>query len=154
MSVDFTRIIPTDPWWVPTAAQADAAVAVVDHIMNERRGELEIKAPGRVEFVDAGANWETAYCPSCRYELGTRWTVDQISAAYDAEKGYGSLTITTPCCASEISLNDVDYRWQQGFASWWISVRDANRGTALSDNELEHIEVALGHRVREINSHL
>lgn len=153
MSVDFTRVIPTDAMWVPTAEQAAAATAVMDTITPDRYGELEIRASGRVEFVDAGANWETTLCHLCGTELGARWFADQLSEIWVAESGFGDLSITTPCCGRATSLNDLEHRWPQGFASWCLEVRDANHG-ALSDDEVRLLTEALGHPIRVVYSHL
>jgi hypothetical protein len=55
-------LIPTDPDWVPDAHQAIKAREAVDQLTPARDGEIETCAPGRVEFVNCGENFESIGC--------------------------------------------------------------------------------------------
>lgn len=146
-------LIPTDPEWVPDADQATQAEQAVDRLTPAREGEIDFRAPGHVEFVHCGENFETIGCPSCGAMLDIKWWHERMNAAYDGTSSFGALDVTTPCCGVTSTLNDLDYNFPQGFASWWVRVHYANRPW-LDDTEREQVEAALGHAVREIRLHL
>jgi hypothetical protein len=154
MSDGWLILIPTDPEWVPDAQQAARALEAIDQLTPERSGEIETFAPGRVEFVNCGENFESIGCPACGATLlDGEWWGERMSAAYDRASGFGALDVVTPCCGSATTLNDLDYHFPQGFASWWIEVHTANRGW-LDDAERTLFETALSHPVREIRLYL
>jgi hypothetical protein len=146
-------LIPTDPEWVPDTEQAAKAQQMVDRLTPAREGRIAVNAPGRVDFVNCGENFETIGCPSCGAILDLKWWHEGMNAAYDGIAGFGTLDVTTPCCGTATTLNDLFYDFPQGFASWWIEVHYASRSW-LNDTERRQVEAALGHPVREIRLHL
>jgi hypothetical protein len=147
-------LIPTDPEWVPDADQAAKAREVIDQLTPDRDGKIETYAPGRVVFVHCGENFETISCPACGATLDIRWWHTGMDAVYDSRTGsLGALDVITPCCGAATTLNDLDYNFPQGFASWWIQVHYANR-LWLDDAERARVESALSHPLREIRRHL
>lgn len=146
-------LIPTDPGWVPDAHQAIKAREAIDQLTPARNGGIETCAPGRVEFVNCGENFESIGCPACGAMLDGEWWKERMSAVYDRTGGFGALDVITPCCGYATTLNDLDYNFPQGFASWWISVHYASRDW-LDDAERMRIEAALSHPVREIRLYL
>ncbi|MBV8861668.1 MAG: hypothetical protein JO082_10765 [Mycobacterium sp.] len=146
-------LIPRDPEWVPDADHADKAEHAVDRVTPTREGAIDARAFGHVEFVHCGENFETIRCPSCGALLDFGWWGERMAAADRGTAGFGSLDVTTPCCGANSTLNDLDYNFPQGFASWSVRVHYANRPW-LTAAEREQVEVALGHAVREIRLHL
>ena len=55
------------------------------------------------------------------------------------------------CCATETSLNDLQYVWPAGFARTELTVHEPDRGW-LSTGERGRVEQALGHPLREVRT--
>jgi hypothetical protein len=58
MSVNFLRLIPTEPNWVPANCEASAAIAVLRSVAPNSRA-ITTKTHDTVVFVDAGDNSES-----------------------------------------------------------------------------------------------
>lgn len=149
MSDNYLRLIPTDPAWAP-AADAVAAVGEVVRRLVPDGETFEPLCFDSVQFVDAGGNFETVFCPGCDAELSDGWWGEAMDTAYQSQPV--SLPVTTPCCALRTSLNDLRYDWPQGFSTWRFEVRGPGRQRLTAD-ELAQVEQALGHPVREIWAH-
>ena len=72
-----------------------------------------------------------------------------------AENDFADLTVRTPCCDTETTLNDLDYRLPAGFARFVLSVQDPQREGRpdLTPEDLAAIGHALGHDVRQVLAH-
>jgi hypothetical protein len=151
MSDDVLQIIPTAPRWVPTRANGAAAVAALRE-MTPLAGEATARLSDEVELVDAGANFESIRCPLCGDQIDIEWWQSTMSDAFEASR-FDDLSITTPCCSSPSSLNDLVYDWPQGFSRWRAEVFNPDRGP-LSEEERTRIGQLLGHDVREIWTHV
>lgn len=64
-----------------------------------------------------------------------------------------SLAVTTPCCDTDTTLNELVYDVPSGFSRFGIKVWSPNRGV-LSDDELDGIGGVLGQSVRQIWSRI
>lgn len=60
-----------------------------------------------------------------------------------------SLAVTTPCCDTNTTLNDLIYNVRCGFARFGIAVWSPNRDM-LTEEELARVGDALGQPVRQI----
>jgi hypothetical protein len=150
MSDNWLRLIPTEPGWVPSAAQAAAATALLRSLA-PNADEIEAVSHPDVVFVDAGANFERVGCSVCGEDLSLDWWQERISVASD--DAFRSLTIRTPCCDVSVSLNDLSYDWPQGFARFELEAMNPGRGK-LSAEELGDLAETLGAEVREIWTHI
>lgn len=150
MSENILRIIPTAPGFRPANDAARALVDRVRQIAPDAR-DVEIVDSSDVTFVDAGTNFETVSCSVCGVNLDLDWWGEQMSVAWDTR--FEELDVVTPCCNSTCSLNDLDYHWPQGFARWYVTVHDPNRGP-LNQSELDSLRSALGHELRVIWTHI
>ena len=102
-----------------------------------------------VVFVDAGSNAERIGCPACGAALGEEWWAGRVERA--AATGYSRLAVTTPCCGTRTTLNDLDHVWPAGFARAELVVSVPRRGW-LTEEELQQVAAALGHDVREVRT--
>jgi hypothetical protein len=75
----------------------------------------------KIQFADAGLNFEFVKCPSCKDDL-MEWWCDAMSSAYAEKSGFFNLETVTPCCSTETSLHDLEYGYQQGFYKIMIEV--------------------------------
>ncbi|MGW1028855.1 hypothetical protein ACWD4J_35125 [Streptomyces sp. NPDC002577] len=123
MSSDYLRVIPTEPSWVPDEAHASAALAVVRAAV-PAGWDYSVRTHDEVVFVDQGGNFESVSCPYCSSALDDWW---QERMGEAAETSFSQLTVTTPCCGREVSLNDLDYRMPAGFARFEIEVEGPER---------------------------
>ena len=150
MSENILRIIPTEPGFRPSDDAARALIDRVRQIAPDAR-DVEIVDSSDVTFVDAGANFETVSCSVCGVSLDLDWWSEQMSVAWDTR--FEELDVVTPCCNSTRTLNELDYQWPQGFARWFVTVHDPNRGP-IDQSEIDSLRFALGHELRVIWAHL
>lgn len=149
MSEDILSIIPTDPTWVPTRAQAKAVRTALQRLV-DTAATVTDEVLQQVAFIDAGENFESTRCPTCHAGVDQEWWAEAMARA--AEADFTDLAVTTPCCASPTTLNDLIYEWPQGFARWTLTVENPARGP-LTPKEHAVLAKALAHPIREIWSH-
>ncbi|MEV5527666.1 zinc ribbon domain-containing protein [Streptomyces prunicolor] len=152
MSDNYLTLIPTDPYWQPDRAAAHQAKAALSALLPDadaRRG-LTARWHDTVEVVHCGTNLETIRCPHCGAD-SSAWWADALQERYT--EGFSTLLVTTPCCDTETSLNDLTYDWPMGFASFRIEALNPNRGR-LTDQELTSVTAAAGHPLRQILTHI
>jgi hypothetical protein len=111
---------------------------------------VEVELYDEVTFIDQGANFERLSCAACQADLAMKWWSDQMGRAGDA--GFTNLVVTTPCCGTKTSLNDLIYDWPAGFAQAELSVLNPRRGW-LDDAELAHVAIELGHPLKQVMAH-
>jgi hypothetical protein len=64
------------------------------------------------------------------------------------------LDVLLPNCGETSSLNDLEYDWPMGFASFEICVLNGTRAQyELQRDELEQVGSLLGHPVRQVLAH-
>ena len=156
MSDDVLSIIPTDPTWQPTEAAADRAIAILEGLA-PGAGDLDVEIEAdfydKITPVDPADNLARIGCPRCGRDIDLDWWHDLVETAVDEEDGFDTLDVVVPCCESTVSLNDLDYDWPAGFASFEIAVWNPDRGQ-LTDAELAAVAAALGHPVRQVMAHI
>jgi hypothetical protein len=149
VSDNYLRLIPTDPTWHPGTDAAQRAAATLSALV-PGADSIEVELHDEVTFIDQGANFERLSCPACRAELGMDWWSERMGQAGDS--GFTNLAVTTPCCRTSTSLNDLTYDWPAGFAHAELSVRNPQRGR-LDDMELAQVAAALGHPLKQVMAH-
>lgn len=150
MSDDWLILIPTDPQWIPTEAQQAAARVVLERLCPnaERR---DVAASDTISFRDAGANFSAIRCPNCGAQIDRDWWLARMDDANS--NSFTDLSVVTPCCGTNTTLNDLEYDWPQGFSIWALEAMNPGRGR-LTEDELRAFATALGHSVREIWTHI
>jgi DNA-directed RNA polymerase subunit N (RpoN/RPB10) len=151
MSDSYLRLIPTDPGWRPDDVALRRAVRVLRELVPEADRVRGRQHEG-VVFVDAGSNAERVDCPACGAELAEDWWAGRLDRAGRPSAGaFTDLAVTTPCCETRTTLNDLDYVWPAGFATAVVEARNPGRGW-LTPDERARVEQALGHPLREVRT--
>jgi hypothetical protein len=149
MSDNYLRLIPSDPRWRPSERPAqDAATLLSRYRPDADRCSAEFCE--EVTFFDAGAKTESITCPFCRTNLGDWWG-DAMGRAYRSK--FADLTIKTPCCDSETSLNDLTYVWPAAFGSFALEAANPGR-PSLSEAERLELERTLGSPLKLVWQHV
>ncbi len=144
MTDNILSVIPTDPWFVP-----DAGAQMIGHGLFSsfvvKADEINVVIPDEVRFVDAGENFASVACPVCGTDL-SGWWQQAIDSAF--ENQFTDLNITTPCCNSNGSLNDLVYDWPAGFASFILEAR--NPAGDVSEGQLKLLAGVLKCELRKV----
>jgi hypothetical protein len=146
-------IISSDPAWVPSGDLADRALRVFGRLVP---AATEVKAEffDGIHFVDQGSNFESVSCPQCGELLDEAWWSEQMDAAWSARASrFADLQVVAPCCAARSSLNDLDYCWPAGFASFTLSAWNPGRGGFLPGAEMEELAAVLRSPLRQVYAH-
>ena len=150
MSDNILKLIPTQPEYVPDKDAQFAAQELLGRFVGSEH-EVLAYTTQQVEFVDAGANFDSLSCPACGQLISGEWWSAAMSKAN--ESAFTHLNVVTPCCQTQTSLNDLNYNWAQGFARFVLQVR--NSGIATLDKfVLNQLETILGCKLRVIWAHL
>jgi hypothetical protein len=149
MSDNLLRLIATDPEFAPSPESAEVARRQLARLVPDAE-EVRAVLTDDVIFIDAGINFERVRCPGCGRELDEEWWTEQMDNASTAK--FSSLEITTPCCASRVSLNDLTYEWPVGFARFILEARNPNVKD-LPDDAIAALGAALGTPLRRIWAH-
>ncbi len=159
MSTSVILLIPTDPEFVPAALSQEQAMTLLQSLLPDPASVVTARVTEYVEFVAQGENFERIVCPFCPTELVIQWWHEVMNKAY--ERRFTDLSVNTPCCHAETSLNDLQYEWPAGFARFVLElyepfVRDPDSvyGTLeLSAETLEKLKEVLGCPLRVIRAH-
>jgi hypothetical protein len=148
MSDTWLIVFPTDPLATPSEERCEAAFDLICALRPEAE-DPELHVSDSPEFFDCGGNFEAVFCPFCAAEV-TPWWMEQMDRWWEGD--HHSLAVETTCCGRTTSLNDLDYRWPQGFAC--VAVELMNPDADFEPSELKQIEAALGVPVRLIWRHI
>jgi hypothetical protein len=124
---------------------------ILQNIKSDEVGynEISVVFGQQPVFIDCGSNLECISCPNCNQELPSKWWGQAMNNSYASH--FGDLTVTTPCCNTITSLNNLEYDMPCGFASFYISI--ANPKAEPTQNDLERIESVLGVPVKTVIAH-
>ena len=149
MSDHFLVVIPADP---NTSLPKDGGEALCSALREMADSdECRVKSfDGSVRFVDCGENFESVSCPVCGATLDTEWWGDQMDHCWNAEERHFHLhPHALPCCGASKDLSELVYELPQGFATWFVSARNANRGP-LTEAEVSALETIAGFKLTAI----
>ncbi|MGD0634095.1 MAG: hypothetical protein ABSA13_07435 [Beijerinckiaceae bacterium] len=145
MSDYFLMFVPTDPKWQPTKADAERAVELFKSIAPHAR-DVEATFTDDVEFHDPGGNWSGVNCAACGADLED-WFFETADKIYN-ETHFADLSVTTPCCGLQTSLNDLNFVWPAAFGRF---VLEAMRpGLDTNEDQEKAIAACLGSDLRKI----
>ena len=151
MSDQITIFIPHDPRFVPTKEAQHAAVTMLGQLA-PRPDDIASDVDDEVTFRDCGENFESVACPNCRRKIDLgRWQ-GWMSEDYSEGSGFCLRSFATSCCATTVTLNDLVYKWPQGFSRYYLSAR--NVGSRLSAASMGRLEKALGCKLRTIRQRI
>jgi hypothetical protein len=149
VSDDFTRLIPRDPLFVPTAEAQRRALRLLRKIA-PKADEVTASVSDEVQFVDCGSNWDGVRCPHCRATLDDWWNT-AFEAASESE--FTKLDFKLPCCRKRTALPELDYVWPVGFARFVLEARNARLGGKISKRRLAELERVLGCTILVVRAH-
>ena len=146
MSEHYLVVIPADP----AVALPETAEAVRMALAEMTGGtESRVKDYGKLQFIDAGENFERTACPGCAAEIPNETWQAWMASDWHGDEGFHLHRHETPCCGASVTLNELDYQSPQGFARWFVSARNAGRGP-LTSEELARLEAVAGLKLRAI----
>ena len=146
MSDHFLVVIPAEPdVQLPDSAD-DLRAALAELAGGD---ESRVKDYGKLQFIDAGENFESVACPGCSAVIPLETWQDWMEADWHGEEGFHLHRHKTPCCGESTTLNRLVYNFPQGFAHWFVSARNANRGP-LTPEEISRLEAIAGMKLRAI----
>ena len=148
MSDCITKIIPANPYsHIAPQTLQEAVNYLTANALAENITSIVYDTPA---FIDCGENLEEIKCPICGETLDFDWWGNAVDEA--AEIGFSDLTIATPCCHKDSSLNDLKYNFPCGFACAEIDM--LNPTSELDDDCLKPLRELIGEPIRIIYSHI
>jgi hypothetical protein len=154
VSDNYIRLIPTAPSWKPDGDAAEAATRYVAGLFAGTGGfadEVVHEYYGQVAFIDSGVNTGSAACSSCGAAVDLAWVFEVMD---ERQHDLSPLHVVLPSCGETSSLDDLEYDWPMGLASFEISLLNATRAQyELQPDELERVGSLLGHPVRQVLAH-
>jgi hypothetical protein len=151
MSDDYIYFVPTDPRFVPGPSAVERAVAVLEQHA-PRADEIGAEQSDGIRLFDAGANFETVNCPTCRREIDLEWWQDCLDRDADGEH-FRLASHAVPCCGAQHSLDQLVSDWPQAFGRFALVASNADIGRVDDALKVE-IEKALETKVTVVYQHL
>lgn len=90
---------------------------------------------------------ETIVCPACGTVLDDQWWMKVVDRAYNNGK-FTDLTVSTPCCDTLCSLNELVYDWPMGFACFVLEA--VSPLTDIGNRQQDLLEQILQCKLRKI----
>lgn len=149
MSDHFLVVIPADPSAPLPEDGGDAICTALRDFAGS--DECRVKSyDDRVQFIDAGENFESVSCPACGVTLDQDWWSGQMDHCWNSEERRFNLHAhALPCCGASKDLSELVYDGPQGFATWFVSARNEGRGP-LTKAEVAHLETIAGQKLTAI----
>ncbi|MCI0556433.1 MAG: hypothetical protein L0287_36285 [Anaerolineae bacterium] len=148
MSDNILKLIPSSSTFIPEDHFIEEALTFLRQHVKSAKNISSTKSD-MPRFIDQGANFEKIICPNCRSLIDVTWWQNAMDQAY--KTGFSDLSILTPCCGIQTSLDKLEYYWPAGFARFSIEIR--NPGIEVADEVLEKLEMILHTPVRKIWAH-
>jgi hypothetical protein len=148
MSDDWMIVVPVDALAKPPQERIDAAFSLLQELRPDG-DDPELHVDDVPAFFDCGSNFENVFCPFCEAVLESSWWNAAMNRWCEDQR---KLSVETPCCHRETSLNELDYDAPQAFAC--VGMELMNPGYDLEPEERRQVEGALGLPVRIIWRHL
>ena len=149
MSDTFLRLIPTRPEFVPSNESSEAAAGKLRELM-PNADRIEVIRFEEIQFVDQGGNFERVLCPECGADVTERFS-EWMETAF--RSGFKMRNVSLPCCGKDADLNDLDWQWPAGFATFMLEAMNPQLPGWLPDDDRRDLEAILGCDIRQIYSH-
>lgn len=158
MSDHWIAVIPSDPNYVPTVEQAEAALSFLLELAPDSDG-VKYSTSVEIRFRDCGANFESVACPFCGALLDEDWWAQCMAAdsggveGDSSDRGFRLGSFLLPCCGGKAALNDLVYHFEQGFSRFILEAMNPNIGR-LDEAHVQRLSDLLGAPVRVIYQHI
>ena len=149
MSDNWLQLIPSNPSFQPSAEAAKHAEQLFASFVPDA-DEVSASFKNSVEFFHPGANWSGVKCPSCGAEAELWWVG---AMQHGAETQFQDLVVTTPCCGSRVSLNDLQYVWPAAFGRFVLEALNPNIKD-ITINQEQLISSCIGCGLRKVWVHI
>jgi len=151
MSTQILSIVPTKVTFIPhNAAQAEA-LRFLRSIISDAR-EIKVWESNSTQLIHPVEYFKQVNCSSCHAEI-TDWWVDAVDNAY--KSNFENLAITTPCCRTITTLNDLEYISEAAFARFALKIYDAAVSyNGISANEVAKLESILDCPIKQVITRL
>ena len=150
MSAYYTKVIPTDPYFLP---EDDRLLKTADYLLDVLWAmEVKVNVTEAPVFIDCGGYLEDIRCPLCGASLEFDWWTPLMDQRF-VNGGFPDLEIAAlPCCGGKSSMDRLDYQAACGFARAEIRLLYPRR---QPDGDcLAQAEALLGTPVRTIYSRI
>ena len=145
MSSNRSHVIPTDPFFVPEPACAQAALALFKQLLPSA-ADHSAAVHDKPEPIISAMAFDTVRCPLCHTEILDWWKSDAWPHA--ESQTFKDLSLQTPCCSKPASLDSLDYANALAFARFEISA-ETHGWIELSDELLAQMALALRCSVKQ-----
>jgi len=149
MSDNWLQLVPADPHFQPSIEMAEGARTLFASFVPDA-DEVTYSLKDSIEFFHPMANWSGVECPSCGVDAEPWW---EEAMQQGAQEIFNYLFVTSPCCNSRVSLNDLHYIWPATFGRFVLEAMNPNVSGLTPDQELA-LSQCLGSRVRTIWVHV
>ncbi|MDD3293428.1 MAG: hypothetical protein PHG20_01930 [Geobacteraceae bacterium] len=147
MSTEFLFIIPAAPCYVPPPDMRARALDAFKKML-PTADEVDAIVHNEIRFIDAGARFETVRCPICDSELDQIWWGDAMNIAH--RSAFRDLKVKLPCCDSQSTLDNLQYKMPSGFAQFLLQAREPGPGRYLTVDKLQALESILGTPLKQV----
>jgi hypothetical protein len=151
MSTHSIHLIPRDTHFVPSPPDIASAEALLTELAG-RADEISGVLKDTVQFRDCGENFERVACPVCDLEVSNQWWLEQMNAAWNS--GFDLQPLLLPCGHRAGSLNELHYRFEQGFSRFVLSAVNPTNPGALTAEQVARFEELLRCPLKVIYQHL
>jgi hypothetical protein len=131
MSDNWLLLVPADPTFAPSPEAAKLARNLLAEFVPES-DEVVADFNEAIVFFDAGGNWSGVECPACGKNAETWWAHAMDEAFKTA---FQKLRVSTPCCGTQVSLNDMRYGWPVAFGRFALTAMNPNVRDLSSEQE-------------------
>ena len=149
MSDNCLQLVPIDPQFQPSAGAAERSRQLLASFAPESES-VTVSFKDCIEFFHPGGNWSGVECPSCGADAEPWW---EDAMSHSAETQFASLFVTTPCCGSRVSLNELRYIWPAAFGRFVLEAMNPNIRDITQDQELA-LSHTLGSLLRKVWVHI
>lgn len=122
MSDNWLQLVPYDPEYQPSIDVAEKARSLFESFVPDAE-KVIFSIKDSTEFFHPMANWSGVECPICGADLESWWGLEMQERS---TSNYQNLVVTSPCCGSPVSLNELRYRWPAGFGRFVLEAMNPN----------------------------
>jgi hypothetical protein len=148
MSDYVIKLFPKQPEFEPSMETYKETEVYIKSI-SKNYSDIQLILKVEIRFIDQGSNFESISCPFCHNDLSIEWWSEVMEEASEFE--FTKLHIKVPCCKRDLSLNDLKYNWNAGFARF--SIEFHNPITANTENITREIEDILSCTLKKVVAH-
>lgn len=149
MSDNWLQLVPADPQFLPSPEAAERARTLLASFAPDSES-ITAEFKEHVEFFHPGGNWSGVECPSCGANAEPWW---EDAMRRSEQSHFEDLTVTTPCCKSRVSLNELRYLWPAAFGHFVLEAMNPNVKDITAEQELS-LSRALGSLVHKVWVHI